>query len=163
MIRIGIISDTHGHFCDKVKTFLSSCDEIWHCGDIGGLECSDKISAFKPMVAVYGNIDDHKLRLEHPEFKFFEREGMRVLMTHIGGYPKHYDHIAEQKIRLTKPQIFLSGHSHILRVINDKQYNLIHINPGACGIHGFHRVRTAIRMTIDNGKITEMEVGEWDR
>lgn len=163
MIKIGIISDTHGYFCPKVKTFLAQCDEIWHCGDVGTLSCADDISKFKPLMAVYGNIDDYEMRIEYPLFNCFEREGMTVLITHIGGYPAHYDYVAEQKIRELKPNIFLSGHSHILKVINDKRYNLIHINPGACGNHGFHRVRTAIRMTIDNGAITEMEVGEWKR
>ena len=163
MIKIGIISDTHNHFCPKVKEFLGQCDEIWHCGDIGGIECADEIAKFKPLIAVQGNIDNHITRLEYPKYQAFEREGMRVLMTHIGGYPAHYDMDAEKKIRQYAPHIFLSGHSHILKVINDKRYNLIHINPGACGTHGFHRVRTAIRMTIDKGKITDLEVSEWQR
>ena len=163
MIKIGIISDTHNHFCPKVKKFLEDCDEIWHCGDIGSIECADEIAKFKPLIAVQGNIDNNTTRLEYPKYKGFEREGMRVLMTHIGGYPSHYDKDAEIKIRQFRPHIFLSGHSHILKVINDKRYNLIHINPGACGNHGFHRVRTAIRMTIDNGKITDLEVSEWQR
>lgn len=163
MIKIGIISDTHGYFGTEVQTFLSQCDEIWHCGDIGTLECADEIARFKPLVGVYGNIDDHMVRLTYPQFNYFEREGMKFLMTHIGGYPMHYDRFSEEKIRELKPDVFLCGHSHILKVINDKKYNLMHINPGACGKHGFHNVRTAIRITIDSGKITDMEVGEWNR
>lgn len=157
------MSDTHGVFCPKVKNFLSQCDEIWHCGDIGTLECADEIKAFKPLMGVYGNIDDYKIRMEYPEFNYFTREGLKVLMTHIGGYPKHYDYRAEKQIKELSPNIFISGHSHILKVINDNQYNLIHINPGACGSHGFHRVKTAIRLTIDKGALVDMEVGEWNR
>ncbi len=163
MKKIGIISDTHNYFCPKVKEFLKDCDQIWHSGDIGSVQCADEIQNFKQMIGVYGNIDDHKIRLEYPEFQKFECEGMKVMITHIGGYPMHYDYRAEQQIREYRPDIFVAGHSHILKVINDSYYKLIHINPGACGTHGFHRVRTAIRMTIDKGKITDMEVGEWQR
>lgn len=160
---IGIISDTHSYFDDKLKNFLKECDEIWHAGDIGSVECADEISSFKKTVGVYGNIDNSTVRLIYPKTNIFERDGLKIAMIHIGGYPRHYDFEAEKNIILHKPDIFISGHSHILKVINDKQYNLLHINPGAAGNMGFHRIRTAIRLEIINGKISSLEVGEWDR
>lgn len=163
MRKIGLISDTHGTFDEKVKNFLSEVDEIWHAGDIGNIACADAIAAFKPMRAVYGNIDDELLRRSFHQFELFDCEQMRVAMTHIGGYPAHYDRLALEVIRRHKPTLFICGHSHILKVMYDKQNKLMCINPGAAGIYGFHRVRTAIRFTIDGDKITELEVGEWER
>lgn len=162
-MKIGIISDTHNFFDDKVKHFLAPCDEIWHAGDFGSIGCADEIAEFKPLVGVYGNIDDTKVRISYPKFNFFEREGVSVLMTHIGGYPAHYDREAEKMIREKSPKLFICGHSHILKVINDKQYSLLHINPGAAGNMGFHRVRTAVRIEIQQSTITSLEVGEWNR
>ena len=154
MAYIGLISDTHGVFDDKLKKFLEPVDEIWHAGDFGNLETADAIAAFKPLRGVYGNCDDYNVRLAHPYVQFFEFEGKRILMMHIGGYPGRYDFKAFQLI---------SGHSHILKVMNDSRYNMLTINPGAAGIQGFHTVRTALRFKIENGNITDMEVGEWDR
>ena len=163
MKRIGIISDTHGLFDDKLRTFLKDVDEIWHAGDIGSLELSDQIAAFKPLRAVCGNCDGGIMRRVHPLFQGFECEGVRVLMTHIGGYPRRYDPRALAKIQAYAPHLFISGHSHILKVMNDPVYDLLHINPGAAGCMGFHNVRTAVRLVFDHGSMRDLEVGEWER
>lgn len=163
MAYIGLISDTHGFFDDKLKKFLEPVDEIWHAGDFGNIETADAIARFKPLRGVYGNCDSYDVRLSHPYTQFFEIEGMRVLMMHIGGYPGRYDYKAFQLINAHLPNIFVCGHSHILKVINDSKYNVLTINPGAAGIEGFHQVRTALRFKIENGRIFDMEVGEWDR
>lgn len=163
MKRIGILSDTHGTFDDRLAGFFRDCDELWHAGDFGNLATADAIAAFKPLRGVYGNIDDHRVRLVYPEFNCFEFEGIKVLMTHIGGYPKHYDFKALQRIEAIHPDIFISGHSHILKVMPDRERGLLHINPGAAGKQGFHYVRTAVRIEIDKGKIENLEVGEWER
>ncbi len=165
MKRIAIISDTHGTFDSALKEFTRECDEIWHAGDLGGsgLFVADQISAFKPLRCVWGNIDGSQMRLSYQKFESFECEGVRVLMTHIGGYPKRYTPEAKAKIELLHPKIFISGHSHILKVIYDPKYDLLHINPGAAGNYGFHKVRTAVRFTIDGSDIRDLEVGEWQR
>ncbi|HIW66442.1 MAG TPA: metallophosphatase family protein [Candidatus Alistipes intestinipullorum] len=163
MKRIGILSDTHGTFDDPLKEFLREVDEIWHAGDIGSLDVADRIAAFKPLRAVSGNIDDGITRRIYPLFQSFECEGVRVLMTHIGGYPRRYDPRALQKIQDLHPKLFVAGHSHILKVAYDPVYELLAVNPGAAGVHGFHKVRTAIRLTIDGGEMRDMEVGEWPR
>lgn len=163
MKRIGVISDTHGCFDQTLKDFLKGVDEIWHAGDIGSIELADEIAAFKPLRAVYGNIDGGATRRVYSQFEIFDCEGVRVLMTHIGGYPRHYSTQALEKIRLSHPKIFVAGHSHILKVIYDPIYELLHINPGGSGRYGFHKVRTAIRFTIDQGDIRDMEIGEWPK
>ena len=163
MKRIGVISDTHSTFDDTLRHFLRDVDEIWHAGDFGSMEIADQIAAFKPLKGVYGNIDGGVMRRSFTEFSLFECEGKRVLMTHIGGYPKHYSSAAKRMIEQTRPDIFVAGHSHILKVIFDPQYNLLHINPGAAGCYGFHKVRTALRFTIDGDDIRDMEIGEWPR
>ena len=163
MKRIGIISDTHGTFDETLRLFLRDVDEIWHAGDIGSLELADEIAAFKPLRAVSGNIDGGLTRRVYPSFLNFACEGVRVLMTHIGGYPRRYDPRAVERIQAIRPRIFVSGHSHILRVMNDPVYNLLHINPGAAGEHGFHKVRTAVRFVVDGTDLRDMEVGEWPR
>ena len=163
MKRIGIISDTHGTFDDTLREFLKDVDEIWHAGDIGSIELADRIAAFKPLRAVSGNIDDGMTRRVYPPFVCFECEQVRVLMTHIGGYPRRYDPRAVQRIQSLRPRLFIAGHSHILKVIYDPVYDLLHINPGAAGEHGFHKVRTAVRLTIDGAEMRDMEVGEWPR
>ena len=163
MKRIGIISDTHGTFDDKLRFFLDGVDEIWHAGDIGSLELADEIAAFKPLHAVCGNIDGGIIRRVYREFEYFKAEDVAVLMTHTGGWPRHYQPAAVQRIAELKPRIFVSGHSHILRVMHDPVYNLLHINPGAAGNYGFHKVRTAVRMTIDGEELRDREVGEWPR
>lgn len=133
MKRIGIISDTHGTFDDTLREFLKDVDEIWHAGDIGSIELADRIAAFKPLRAVSGNIDGGMTRRVYPAFQAFECERVQVLMTHIGGYPRHYDPRAVQKIQSVHPKLFIAGHSHILKVIYDPVYDLLHVNPGAPG------------------------------
>jgi len=163
MKYIGLISDTHSFFDEKIEVFLKDVDEIWHAGDIGSLQTAAQITDFKPMKAVYGNCDDCNTRLSYPLFQLMDVEGAKILMMHIGGYPGRYDYHALQLIERHRPNIFICGHSHILKVVNDKHYNMLTINPGAAGLSGFHLVRTAIRFHIENGKITDMEVGEWER
>lgn len=161
---IGLLSDTHGVFDAPFRDFLSPVDQIWHAGDFGGgLTLAATIAFFKPLVGVAGNCDDFNLRYEHPIHRFFECEGMKVLMTHIGGYPGKYDRNALQLIERYRPDIFVCGHSHILKVVRDQKRNMLVINPGAAGIQGFHLVRTALRFHIDDGKIHDMEVFELDR
>lgn len=163
MIKIGLISDTHCYFDDKLKKFLEPVDTIWHAGDFGNLETLDAISKFKPMKGVFGNCDDYIIRMAVPEVQIFTVEEIKVVMMHIGGYPGRYSWQAQQYIQSEKPDLFVCGHSHILKIINDKKYNLLAINPGAAGIQGFHNVRTALRFNIEGKKITDMEVGEWER
>lgn len=163
MPYIGLISDTHGTFDDKIRGFMEPVDEIWHAGDFGTLECSDAIAAFKPLKGVYGNCDDQNIRLDHPHHRLFMCGGMKVLMVHIGGYPGRYDPRARALIDELRPDIFVCGHSHILKVMNDSRRNMLVINPGAAGCFGFHTVRTALRFRIDEGRIYDMEVCEWDR
>lgn len=160
---IGLISDTHGFFDSPLMDFLKPVDEIWHAGDFGGLETARKIAAFKPLRGVYGNCDGQDLRFEYPQFQLFGCCGMKVLMTHIGGYPGRYDPRARALIDEHHPDIFVCGHSHILRVVNDRKRNMLVVNPGAAGVQGFHTVRTALRFHIDDGKIHDMEVYELDR
>ncbi len=160
---IGLLSDTHCYFDDKLREFFADVDEIWHAGDFGSVETSDLIASFKPLKGVYGNCDDSKVRLIHPYIQAIECEGMKLLMIHIGGYPGRYDYKALQLITAYTPDVFICGHSHILKIVNDKKYNMLTINPGAAGIQGFHNVRTALRFKVDNGNISDMEVGEWDR
>jgi len=156
---IGVISDTHGVFDNEFVKFLESCDVIWHAGDWGGDdEFIDGICALKPVVGVYGNCDGQNVRLRYPGHQLFDCEGKRVLMTHIGGYPGHYDLRAQALIENYKPDIFVCGHSHILKVMQDKKYNLLSINPGAAGIQGWHVVRTALRFKIEQTAIKDMEV-----
>ena len=130
-------------------------------GDFGSLELADEIAAFKPLRGVYGNIDGGIIRRVYPEFTLFEVEGVKVLMTHIGGYPRHYQPKARQHIYTSKPKIFIAGHSHILKVMYDNVYDLLHINPGAAGNYGIHHVRTAIRLDIDNGEIKNLEIAHF--
>ncbi len=163
MKRIGIISDTHGTFDEPLQKFLSDVDEIWHAGDVGGIELSDRIAAFRPLRAVYGNVDGGTMRVAWPEFQAFECEGVSVLMTHIGGYPGHYDPRALGRLLELRPKLFVTGHSHILKVGFDKKHDLLHINPGAAGTYGFHHVRTAVRITLENGQMRDLEVGEWNK
>ena len=164
MRKIGLISDTHGVFSEEFRTFLQPVDEIWHAGDFGGgLELAEEIAKFKPVKGVAGNCDNYDLRYTHPVFRFFECEGLKVLMTHVGGYPGRYDARARQLIDEYRPDIFVCGHSHILKVVRDPKRNMLVINPGAAGIQGFHLVRTALRFKIDGGRISDMEVYELDR
>lgn len=161
---IGLISDTHGVFDARFKEFLAPVDQIWHAGDFGGgMGLAEEIAAFKPLLGVAGNCDNHELRFIHPLHRFFECEGMKILMTHIGGYPGRYDQKARKLINEYCPDIFVCGHSHILKVVRDPMRDMLVVNPGAAGIQGFHIVRTALRFHINNGKIHDMEVFELER
>ena len=161
---IGLISDTHGVFDPQFKEFFAPVDQIWHGGDFGGgMGLAEEIAKFKPLVGVAGNCDNYDLRFTHPMHRFFECEGMKVLMTHIGGYPGRYDPRARKLIDEYRPDIFICGHSHILKVVRDPKRNMLVINPGAAGIQGFHVVRTALRFVIQDGQISDMELFELDR
>jgi putative phosphoesterase len=160
MMRIGLISDTHSFLDDAVFKHFDKCDEIWHAGDFGTLELADKLNFFKPLRGVYGNIDGADLRLVYPESIRFYCEEMSVFMTHIGGYPGRYDARIRAEIHNNPPSIFISGHSHILKVMYDKKIGTLHLNPGAAGKHGWHKVRTLIRFNITENKIHDLEVIE---
>lgn len=163
MPYIGLLSDTHAHFDEKLMRFFDPVDEIWHAGDFGNVQTSDKISSFKKLVGVYGNCDSYDIRLIHPLAQIFEIEGKKILMTHIGGYPGRYEYKALQLITAHAPDIFICGHSHILKIVNDPKYNMLVINPGAAGFQGIHTIRTALRFKIENGDILDMEVGEFEK
>lgn len=161
---IGLISDTHGVFDASFKEFLAPVDQIWHAGDFGGgMGLAEEIAAFKPLIGVAGNCDNHELRFIHPLHRFFECEGLKVLMIHIGGYPGRYDPRARKLIDEYRPDIFVCGHSHILKVVRDTKRNMLVLNPGAAGIQGFHIVRTALRFHINNGIIQNLEVFNLER
>ncbi len=160
MKRIGLLSDTHGYWDDRYAKYFSECDEIWHAGDIGTVELAEKFRQLKPFRAVYGNMDEVDLRLMFPEKYSFRCEEVEVLMKHIGGYPGNYDPSIRGSVFARPPKLFISGHSHILKVMYDKTLGLLHINPGAAGIFGFHEVRTLVRFTIDGKDIGDLEVIE---
>ena len=161
---IGLISDTHGVFSDEFKEFLAPVDVIWHAGDFGGgLSFADSIREFKPLVGVAGNCDGQDIRLEYPDHQLLKVQGVTVLMTHIGGSPGHYDMRAHALIDRYRPQVFICGHSHILKVMTDHSRDMLYINPGAAGIQGWHVVRTALRFKIENGEVKDMEVFELQR
>lgn len=162
-MKVGILSDTHSIMLPKVLDFLSSCAEIWHAGDIGGEDVLQKLSKVAKVRAVYGNIDGTNLRIDHPEFLSFKVENIKVLMTHIGGYPKKYQPQALRKIKEEHPNLFICGHSHILKVMYDHDNNLLHINPGAAGKYGFHQVITAIRMDIEGAEFKNLEILEVEK
>ena len=163
MTKILLLSDTHSYIDDDILKYVKKADEVWHAGDIGTLEVTDAIKNLKPLRAVYGNIDDAKVRLEFPENNRFVCEDVSVFITHIGGYPPKYNMTTRDLIKENPPRLFICGHSHILKVIPDKRYNLIHMNPGAVGKHGFHKVRTMLRFTIDGPKIENLEVIEFPK
>lgn len=161
MIKIGLISDTHSFLDPKVFEVFKDVDEIWHAGDIGDISVADQLNAFKPFYAVYGNIDDKTVRMDYPLNLVLQREGLKILMTHIGGYPGNYEPKARRKIEEEQPDIFICGHSHILRVAKDPKYNnMLAMNPGAAGVHGFHKVKTLLRFNLNNGKIENLEAIE---
>ena len=160
MQRIALLSDTHNYLDPKIFKYFESCDQIWHAGDIGTISITDELSKIKPVVAVYGNIDGQDVRKVHPLNQLFKCEGVDVFITHIGGYPERYNFEALEIIKKNNPKLFICGHSHILKVMHDKRYDLLHINPGAAGIHGFHKVKTLVRFTIDRDKIKDLEVIE---
>lgn len=163
MTKIGLISDTHGHLDDKIKDFFSDCDEIWHAGDIGQISVIDELCKIAKVKAVFGNIDGSDFRLSFKEHERFKCENMNVWITHIGGYPGHYDFRVKPEIFDNTPDIFVTGHSHILKIIYDKKLNCLHLNPGAYGKSGFHKVRTAIKFTINSNSIENMQILEIKR
>lgn len=160
MKKIGLLSDTHSFLNNKLFKFFENCDEIWHCGDIGDIKVLNELENFKPVRAVYGNIDGYEIRYKLSENLHFEYEGMKVWLTHIGGYPGRYDKRVYRKIHSTPPDLFICGHSHILKVIYDKNLKLLHINPGAAGNYGQQKVPTAIRFNIHNGRVEDLEIIE---
>ena len=160
MQRIALLSDTHNYLDPKIFKYFDECDQIWHAGDIGTISIMDKLAEIKPVVAVYGNIDGQDVRNVYKKNERWMCEKVDVLMTHIGGYPTNYSADAGSLIKENPPKLFICGHSHILKVMYDKKYNLLHINPGAAGIHGFHKVKTMVRFTIDADKIKDLEVIE---
>jgi len=160
MTRIGLISDTHGYLDDAVFKHFENCDEIWHAGDFGNIELADKLAAFKPLRGVYGNIDGKDIRQVYPEHLRFMCEKVDVWMTHIGGYPDRYAPDVKREIYTKPPGLFISGHSHILKVIYDKKINCLHLNPGAAGKQGWQKVRTLIRFSITDEKIHTLDVIE---
>jgi len=158
--KIGLLSDTHGYIDEKWKTVFKEVDEIWHAGDIGTLEVAEYLSAIKPFQAVYGNIDNTKIRSMYPENLRFFCEQVDVWITHIGGYPGNYDRRIRQEIRINTPALFVTGHSHILKIMYDKKLGLLYINPGAAGFSGFHTKRTVVRFVIEGARIEDLEVIE---
>ncbi len=163
MTRILLLSDTHGHIDDTILKYVKDADEVWHAGDIGHRRVTDTIKALKPLRAVYGNIDDATMRSEFSEHLRFHCEDIDVWITHIGGYPPRYNNRVIAEIKSNPPKLFICGHSHILKVMPDKKLNLLHMNPGAIGKHGFHKVRTMLRFTIHGKKIENLEVIELKR
>jgi len=163
MTRIGLLSDTHAYLHSRILDFIRDCDEIWHAGDIGSLETASELEKIKPLKAVYGNIDGQSVRLSYPEVLIFNCEQVKVQMIHIGGYPGRYEKKALDLIRTEKPKLFISGHSHILKVIYDKKNQLLHINPGSAGKYGLHHVITAVRFVINGDQIKDLEICEVER
>ncbi|MEI6122590.1 MAG: metallophosphoesterase family protein [Bacteroidota bacterium] len=163
MKRIGILSDTHCYLHPKTFSFFSDCDQLWHAGDIGNLETANKLSDYKPMVGVYGNIDGQEIRASYPEHRVFSVEQKKILIIHIGGTPKKYDAHAKKLIEIEKPDIFVCGHSHICRVQYDTKNHLMYINPGAAGKFGFHLKIILLRFIIDGADLREMEILELNK
>lgn len=178
MTRIGLLSDTHGWLNPKIYEFFKDCDEIWHAGDIGDYDVAIELTAFikgqqatdngpqtssKKFRAVFGNIDDWEIRADFPQFQIFKVEDMKVVMTHIGGYPNNYAPGIKQLLLEEKPDIFISGHSHILKVMRDSKLNLLHLNPGAAGMKGFHKKVTMMRFQIDGKEASNLEIYEADK
>ena len=159
-MKIGLISDTHGWIHPRLFDHFASCDEIWHAGDIGNIETADSLAVFRPLKAVYGNMDDALVRTVYKEHLVFNAEEVRVWMTHIGGTPGHYDHRVKPAIYENPPDIFICGHSHITKVMYDKKAGFLYVNPGAAGYIGFHKYMTAIRFQIDGKKIHDLELIE---
>lgn len=163
MKSIVLLSDTHSYIDSEIEKHLIKADEIWHAGDIGNLSVTNYLKSFAPVRGVYGNIDDTNIRLEFPKDNIFELEGFKIWMTHIGSYPPNYNKKIKPQLDKISPSIFICGHSHILKVIYDKNRACLHLNPGAIGKHGFHKVRTMLSFDLDKGNITNMKVVEYPR
>ena len=160
MVKVGLFSDTHGYWDDKYALYFKNCDEIWHAGDMGSTELAERLAALRPLRPVYGNIDGQPIRSQYGKIAQFKVEEVNVLMTHIGGYPGRYNPEIRPLLYATRPQLFVAGHSHILKVGFDKSLNCLYMNPGAAGISGFHQVRTLLRFAIDGKEIKDLEVIE---
>ena len=160
MTRILLLSDTHSYIDDRILDYANDADEVWHCGDFGSMTVIEDLEKIKPIRGVYGNIDEAKIRTIFPEVLSFKCEDVEVLMIHIGGYPGKYSPLAKKEIAEKKPKLFISGHSHILKAMHDKKNNLLHLNPGACGKSGWHKVRTMMRFTIHKDEIKDLEIIE---
>lgn len=163
MTRIGLISDTHGYLDPTIFEYFENCDEIWHAGDFGGNEIAEELRKLKPLKGVYGNIDGHDIRAEFPEQLVFRCEDVQVMMRHIGGYPPKYNPETRKELLIHQPQLFIAGHSHILKVIYDGELQCLHMNPGAAGRQGWQKVRTVLRFVIDQKEIKNCEVIELGR
>ncbi|MEM1134528.1 MAG: metallophosphoesterase family protein [Bacteroidota bacterium] len=159
-MQIGLLSDTHGTINDEMLQYFKDCDEIWHAGDLGSLEVVEQIQRFKTLKAVYGNIDDATIRSVCPEEQFFICAGLKIYIIHIGGYPPKYTNKLKKRLDTLQPDVFVCGHSHILKIIPDRERNLLHLNPGAAGNHGFHKVRTMLRFAIKESRVCDMELIE---
>ncbi|MCF2221575.1 metallophosphatase family protein [Chryseobacterium sp. PS-8] len=160
MTKILLLSDSHSYIDDRILEYAGQADEIWHGGDFGSMDVIEQLEKIKPLKGVYGNIDNAKIRSEFPEVCHFRCENVEVLMIHIGGYPGKYTPLAKQEIAEKAPKLFISGHSHILKAIFDEKNNLLHLNPGACGKQGWHKMRTMMRFVIDDTEIKDLEVIE---
>jgi len=160
MVKVGLLSDTHAYWDDRYAEYFAECDEIWHAGDIGSEILAAQLAAIKPLRAVYGNIDGQPVRMHYPKTAVFRVEEVSVLMTHIGGYPGRYEPPIRKELYEVRPQLFISGHSHILKVMFDDHLKCLHINPGAAGKSGFHQVRTLVRFVIEGSTIKDLEVIE---
>jgi len=163
MKKILLLSDTHSYVDNQILKFVKQADEVWHAGDIGSLDIIDTLKKLKPVRAVFGNIDDHLVRTEFPLDNKFTIENITVWITHIGGYPNKYDVRVKEELSKNPPKFFICGHSHILKVIYDKKLNLLHMNPGAAGKHGFHKVRTMLRFEVSEGNISNLEIIELEK
>jgi putative phosphoesterase len=160
MKRIGLLSDTHNFLDESIFRRFEHCDEIWHAGDFGSAEIADRLKAFRPLRGVYGNIDGQDIRTDYPEKLRWACEEVNVFMTHIGGYPPKYNPAVKKELSANPPQLFICGHSHILRIIYDDKLQCLHMNPGAAGNHGWHKVRTVVRFTVDGKDMKDCEVIE---
>jgi uncharacterized protein len=157
------LSDTHNYLNPRILNFFNNCDEVWHAGDFGSIKIADELNKLKPLKAVFGNIDGNEVRIVYPEILVFNCENVKVIMTHIGGYPGNYEKKIKGLILKEKPKLFISGHSHILKVIYDKKFDLLHLNPGAAGRYGIHKVCTAMRFEISVEKILNLEIFETNK
>ncbi|EMR03183.1 metallophosphoesterase family protein [Cesiribacter andamanensis] len=159
-MQIGLLSDTHGHMDERILHHLQDCDEIWHAGDIGALSVTEALQQLAPLRAVWGNIDGREIRQQFPEHQHFVLEGVKIWMTHIGGTPPRFNPAIRPVLKQEKPQLFVCGHSHILRVVQDPGFEVLYLNPGAAGRHGFHKMRTLLRFRLEHGGIKDMQAIE---
>lgn len=162
-MKVGLLSDTHGWLDKRVVKFFRECEEVWHCGDVGTVSVIEELQKCFRVRAVYGNIDGGEVRLMLKGLECFECDGVKVVMTHIGGYPGHYESGIRSTLQQEHPKLFVCGHSHILKVMYDKSLDCLHINPGAAGKFGFHKVCTAVRFVIEAGEIKDLEILEFDK